>query len=476
MAKTISQLPSVSVPNDADIFPVEQGGVTYKETRAQIVTAEAVRATAAEGVLTAAIVAEASTRGTNDTTNANNLITETNNRIAADATLTPLSYLDTDGTLAANSDSKIATQKASKTAITAIKTAAAKTLESFDASGNVFPPTYGGNAIKKGDRWYIIVGGTLGTQTVVVGNVIEALIDTAIVEADFAFFSLNVVQATTSVQGVAELATSTETKALTDTSRIVVPSTLGDVLGKYVFQRTEVAATPFTATEVQTGVLGVTIAGAVTVNLPAIAAMTSKSRTCYTIVDERGTASAGIITVVPNGSETINGTSSYRIYDNFGSIDIYNNGTNWFIKADKNIMAVGAGVRTNAAKVIPTGVATKVDFDIEDYDYQSSYDSVTNFRYTAPIAGAYLVLASGGFEANATGFRKLMVHKNGDAYTRVTSVNNGAGDEVYLNTSRIVMLAVNDYIEVFAYQNSGGDLDLLGGDRETHLQIALLSR
>lgn len=335
MAVEIQNLGAVPSPNDADVFPVVQAGVTYKETRLQIVAAEKTRAEAAEAVLTASVVSEAASRVSGDATNATAITVETAARIAADALLIPLTYLDTDGTLAANSDAKIATQKATKTHVATLKSAVAKTLEDFDASPNLFPTTYGGSAIKKGDRWSITVTGTLGTQVVAVGDSIEAKIDAAAVEADFAFFNTNTIDSSSTAKGIIEIATTAEGEALTDTARAIVPSVAGDILDYHLFRRTAVGATPFAASATNYGILGVTLAGAITINLPAIASLTEPQRVIYKVVDERGSASSGAITINGNGANTINGSSSLVISEDYGAKTLYNDGTNWFVESDK---------------------------------------------------------------------------------------------------------------------------------------------
>ncbi len=89
--------------------------------------------------------------------------------------------LDTDGTLAANSDTKVATQKAVKTYADGIVVGLLDDRGSYDASVNTWPAAGGSGtagAILKGDLWYISVQGTLGGVLAVVGSSIRALADT----------------------------------------------------------------------------------------------------------------------------------------------------------------------------------------------------------------------------------------------------------------------------------------------------------
>lgn len=131
---------------------------------------------------------------------------------------------DIDGTLAANSDSFVATQKATKTYADAVLAAAEAYTDShvvglyddrgnFDASGGAYPSSGGSGtagAILKGDIWRISVGGTLPTGVVLeVNDTIRALIDTpGNTQANWAPAKNN---AQTSVSGNAGTATALQT-------------------------------------------------------------------------------------------------------------------------------------------------------------------------------------------------------------------------------------------------------------------------
>ena len=73
--------------------------------------------------------------------------------------------------------------------------------------------------------------------------------------------------------------------------------------------------------------IGVNRAGAVTVTLPT--AQLRAGRT-YTVKDESGAAATNNITVATEGSETIDGSATDVISDNYGSKHYYSDGSNWF--------------------------------------------------------------------------------------------------------------------------------------------------
>lgn len=73
--------------------------------------------------------------------------------------------------------------------------------------------------------------------------------------------------------------------------------------------------------------IGVNRAGAVTVTLPTAQLRAGRN---YTVKDESGAASTNNITVATEGSETIDGSATDVISDNYGAKHYYSNGSNWF--------------------------------------------------------------------------------------------------------------------------------------------------
>src|SRR3990167_10736083 len=64
-----------------------------------------------------------------------------------------------------------------------------------------------------------------------------------------------------------------------------------------------------------------------TINLPK--ASLAGFGKVYIVKDSSGSISSTTITIAPNGTELINGDTSYVISTNFGAVGIYCNGSNW---------------------------------------------------------------------------------------------------------------------------------------------------
>lgn len=123
----------------------------------------------------------------------------------------------------------------------------------WDASTGTFPvgstPVAG---TKKGDYWYVTVAGTVGGTSFNVGDVIIAKVNSASTSllSDWIVLSVSRDQATTTVLGLVQLATSTEVNTGTDASKVVTPLTLS---GRTATETRTGLAEIATQTEVNTG-------------------------------------------------------------------------------------------------------------------------------------------------------------------------------------------------------------------------------
>ena len=99
----------------------------------------------------------------------------------------------------------------------------------------------------------------------------------------------------------------------------------------------------------------------------------------------------------------------------------------------------------------------------ERWDTHAQHDpSTDNSRLTCKVAGKYLITGNLRYESNATGERDAWIRLNGS--TIIAEVRQEALEQTpagtYVNVSTIYDLAVNDYVELGAWQNSGGALNV----------------
>jgi hypothetical protein len=122
----------------------------------------------------------------------------------------------------------------------------------------------------------------------------------------------------------------------------------------------------------------------------------------------------------------------------------------------------------SAAQSVPNAGWTSLTFDLTDRDTYGGHSNVTNnSRYTAIVAGVYELTGGGGFATNATGTRDVAWAKNGvllsaPGATGTSNAVTGLQSAVDVPTLQI-FLNVGDYVELQAFQSSGGNLNTATG-------------
>lgn len=113
-------------------------------------------------------------------------------------------------------------------------------------------------------------------------------------------------------------------------------------------------------------------------------------------------------------------------------------------------------------QAIPRITTTTITWNSELYDTDSMHDNSTNnSRITIKTAGKYSILAQAEWGINSGGFRFLDMIKNGtDGIARVRYQADNASENII---SYVGEFAVNDYIELNVFQDTGGDLDFESG-------------
>lgn len=132
-------------------------------------------------------------------------------------------------------------------------------------------------------------------------------------------------------------------------------------------------------------------------------------------------------------------------------------------------------VYLNAAQLIGTGAWTAIGFPAENFDTAAMHDNVTNnSRITIPTGGdgKYMIAGSVRIAANATGTRGARVYLNGTTNLAVNRKNNlGAGTQTWVHISTLEDLSAGDYVELHAYQDSGGNLNVTTGRANTFFAV-----
>lgn len=351
---------------------------------------------------------------------------------------------------------------------------------SYDASSNVFPSSGGSGtagAIKKGDLWLVSVAGTLGGVTVNISDLVRALVDApaqtasnwGIVEGNLGYTPENVTNKVTSLSGAStdtqypsaklvydqlagKLGTggtaATATAALgikTATTTVDVQTATAPTIGQVLTALSGTAAdwqTPAGggsstltisnktgAYTVVAGDLGTIInctSGTFTVSLTAAATLGSGFN-CW--VWNTSTTAADVITIDPNGSETIDGKTT-RVLRCGEGFQVVCDGTNLQL-GDKKAMR-GYAENASATSLYPPVASGFVSTAIggvstasATYSFAAGLNSGGTSSQAVTGAGA---MALGGSYASGTDSFAVAIANNTSTYgaTGANSVAIGA--------------------------------------------------
>ena len=126
----------------------------------------------------------------------------------------------------------------------------------------------------------------------------------------------------------------------------------------------------------------------------------------------------------------------------------------------------------NANQSGGTGADTTITLNSEAFDTDNAFDTST-YRFTPQTAGKYFLYAQTRINSG-TDFNMLtiVIRKNGSDFAR------GFNNNDHYNTVNVSTIAdmngSSDYIDIFAMQNSGGDLDFAGGSTQADSKTYLM--
>jgi len=120
---------------------------------------------------------------------------------------------------------------------------------------------------------------------------------------------------------------------------------------------------------------------------------------------------------------------------------------------------------------------TAITFASESFDTDGYHSTTTNTdRITIPagLGGKYLVILGVQWNNNATGYREMSVQKNGTTLVLKFAFPGFNVGNNYFSYSSILEISAGDYFNATAYQNSGGDLIMGGGEAASFFTVQYL--
>jgi len=152
-------------------------------------------------------------------------------------------------------------------------------------------------------------------------------------------------------------------------------------------------------------------------------------------------------------------------------------GLKWATPTAASPTFVGCSIYNSATFTLANNTMTRITMNSEFFDTNGFHDNTTNnARVTIPVGygGYYLVSTAGKWETSATGYRAVELYKNNTSLIAMIQIPGNSTINAYDRASIIINVAVGDYLELFAYQNSGGNLSGYFREYEYPLQVEYL--
>ena len=130
--------------------------------------------------------------------------------------------------------------------------------------------------------------------------------------------------------------------------------------------------------------------------------------------------------------------------------------------------------QTNA-QTLPHNSGQWISFDTQDFDTDGMFTPTDTKIYAKRLSGYYLAEANVEFAPNGTGYRYALLCKNADTYLAADEHLAITDFETMCRVSRVVYLAVDDYVRVMGFQNSDGNLNTAACSFCTWMSLAHLS-
>ena len=155
--------------------------------------------------------------------------------------------------------------------------------------------------------------------------------------------------------------------------------------------------------------------------------------------------------------------SSITIGESGDTIDLSNPTSVTLNSTMKNTPAFA--VERTSAQGVANATETKVQHDNTRFDTNTGWDS-SNYRYTIPTTGKYLVTHAVRFESTSAPRVISWVRKNASSSDNLNTIEinpNSSGVSPGLSGSFIYDFTSGDYIEHYVYQNAGSTKNIETG-------------
>jgi hypothetical protein len=129
----------------------------------------------------------------------------------------------------------------------------------------------------------------------------------------------------------------------------------------------------------------------------------------------------------------------------------------------------------SSAQAVSNSTYTKIQINTKTFDTASYYDATTNYRFTPLISGYYQINGTVAFVGSTVGIAGATIYKNGSNYASGSVSPNNVGLGGISNVSSLIYFnGSTDYVEMYAWQNSGGNLNTQTGTSQVQFSGCLV--
>lgn len=126
-------------------------------------------------------------------------------------------------------------------------------------------------------------------------------------------------------------------------------------------------------------------------------------------------------------------------------------------------------------QTLPNATSTALTFPAELVDSDNFHATTGDTsKLVFPYNGTYLVKAQVAFASNSTGLRTVSIRKNGGVIVAADNKTAITGDETIFSVSILVDVIASEFVQVYAYQNSGSNLDVAASDYSMKVEVVRL--
>lgn len=147
----------------------------------------------------------------------------------------------------------------------------------------------------------------------------------------------------------------------------------------------------------------------------------------------------------------------------------------YFNELSLSLLPHGFSAFAGVAPTINNAAGTLVNFNSEDYDNGGVFSTATD-RFTPKRPGIYTLSFSTAMDLTAGSQAYVWLKKNGVDWKFGSFISNVPAAGYYnFQVNVINQLTVGDYVECWAWQNTGGPITLLAGAQNTYFSASRIA-